>query len=179
MNEPGFSELDFSHLKLTLGGGMAVQRSVAEKWKEVTGAPLIEAMALQASAHLRSMTSKSLVAMLVYQFRQRLFLSKMMMVTILLMEKMEKFVLRSQVMQGCYNRPEETTKVMTDDGYFRTGDIGHMNSDGFVKIVDRKKDMILVSGFNVYPNEVEDVVSSHPGVFESAALVFLMKNRRR
>ena len=73
-------------------------------------------------------------------------------------------------MQGYWNRPEETSKVMTDDGYFRTGDIGHMSEDGYVKIVDRKKDMILVSGFNVYPNEIEDVVSSHPGVFESAAV---------
>ena len=174
MNEPGFSELDFSHLKLTLGGGMAVQRSVAEKWKEVTGAPLIEAYGLtetSPAACMNPMTSKEFSGNVGLPISSTIVSIKDDDGNDLAHgEDGEICIKGTQVMQGYYNRPEETAKVMTDDGYFRTGDIGHMNSDGFVKIVDRKKDMILVSGFNVYPNEVEDVVSSHPGVFESAAV---------
>ncbi len=174
LNEPGFSDLDFSHLKLTLGGGMAVQRSVAEKWKEVTGAPLIEAYGLtetSPAACMNPMTSKE------FSGNVGLPISSTFVSikdddgnNLALGEDGEICIKGPQVMQGYYNRPEETANVMTSDGYFRTGDIGHMDANGYVKIVDRKKDMILVSGFNVYPNEVEDVVSSHPGVFESAAV---------
>jgi long-chain acyl-CoA synthetase len=174
MNEPGFSELDFSHLKLTLGGGMAVQRSVAEKWKEVTGAPLIEAYGLtetSPAACMNPMTSKEFSGNVGLPISSTIVSIKDDDGNDLAHgEDGEICIKGPQVMQGYYNRPEETDNVMTSDGYFRTGDIGHMSTDGFVKIVDRKKDMILVSGFNVYPNEVEDVVSSHPGVFESAAV---------
>ena len=174
MNEPGFSELDFSHLKLTLGGGMAVQRSVAEKWKDITGAPLIEAYGLtetSPAACMNPMTSKEFSGNVGLPISSTIVSIKDDDGNDLAHgEDGEICIKGPQVMQGYYNRPDETEKVMTSDGYFRTGDIGHMNSDGFVKIVDRKKDMILVSGFNVYPNEVEDVVSSHPGVFESAAV---------
>jgi long-chain acyl-CoA synthetase len=174
MNEPGFSELDFSPLKLTLGGGMAVQRSVAEKWKEITGAPLIEAYGLtetSPAACMNPMTSKEFSGNVGLPISSTIVSIKDDDGNDLAHgEDGEICIKGPQVMQGYYNRPDETEKVMTSDGYFRTGDIGHMSTDGFVKIVDRKKDMILVSGFNVYPNEVEDVVSSHPGVFESAAV---------
>ncbi|MAW08090.1 MAG: long-chain-fatty-acid--CoA ligase [Halobacteriovoraceae bacterium] len=174
LNEPGFSDLDFSHLKLTLGGGMAVQRSVAEKWKEVTGAPLIEAYGLtetSPAACMNPMTSKEFSGTVGLPISSTFVSIKDDDGNDLsLGEDGEICIKGPQVMQGYYNRPEETAKVMTGDGYFRTGDIGHMDANGYVKIVDRKKDMILVSGFNVYPNEVEDVVSSHPGVFESAAV---------
>jgi long-chain acyl-CoA synthetase len=174
MNEPGFSELDFSHLKLTLGGGMAVQRSVAEKWKEITGAPLIEAYGLtetSPAACMNPMTLKEFSGTVGLPISSTIVSIKDDDGNDLAHgEDGEICIKGPQVMQGYYNRPEETAKVMTSDGFFRTGDIGHMSPDGYVKIVDRKKDMILVSGFNVYPNEVEDVVSSHPGVFESAAV---------
>ena len=174
LNEPGFSDLDFSHLKLTLGGGMAVQRSVAEKWKDVTGAPLIEAYGLtetSPAACMNPMTLKEFSGTVGLPISSTIVSIKDDDGNDLAHgEDGEICIKGPQVMQGYYNRPEETDKVMTSDGYFRTGDIGHMSPDGYVKIVDRKKDMILVSGFNVYPNEVEDVVSSHPGVFESAAV---------
>ena len=174
LNTPGFEDLDFSNVRLSLGGGMAVQKAVADKWKEVTGAPLIEAYGLtetSPAACINPMTLKSFNGTVGLPISSTFVSIKDDDGKDLAFNEDGEICIKGpQVMQGYWNRPEETAKVMTDDGYFRTGDIGHMSEDGYVKIVDRKKDMILVSGFNVYPNEIEDVVSSHPGVFESAAV---------
>lgn len=174
LNTPEFSEVDFSTLKLTLGGGMAVQKSVAEKWKAVTGTPLIEAYGLtetSPAACINPMHSKA------YNGKIGLPISSTEIViknddevTLPTGEIGEICIKGPQVMRGYWNRPEETEKVMTKDGFFKSGDIGLMDEEGYFQIVDRKKDMILVSGFNVYPNEIEDVISAHPKVFESAAI---------
>ncbi len=173
-NSEDFKKLDFSSLKLTLGGGMAVQRAVAEKWKEITGVPLIEAYGLTETSPAASINPMNLKE---YNGKIGLPISSTDMVVrdddgndVPLGEPGEICIKGPQVMQGYYNKPEETAKVMTEDGYFRTGDIAVMDGDGFFKIVDRKKDMILVSGFNVYPNEVEDVIASNPKVLEVAAV---------
>ena len=174
LNTPGFEDLDFSNVRLSLGGGMAVQKAVADQWKEVTGAPLIEAYGLtetSPAACINPMTLKSFNGTVGLPISSTFVSIKDDDGKDLSFNEDGEICIKGpQVMQGYWNRPEETAKVMTDDGYFRTGDIGHMSEDGYVKIVDRKKDMILVSGFNVYPNEIEDVISSHPGVFESAAV---------
>jgi long-chain acyl-CoA synthetase len=175
MNAPGFKELDFSHLKMSLGGGMAVQRAVAERWKEVTGRPLIEAYGLTETSP--GACINPFVEGAEYNGTCGLPISSTT-VTIRdddarilpLGETGEICIAGPQVMKGYWNRADETAKVMTADGAFRTGDIGFMNPEGYVKIVDRKKDMILVSGFNVYPNEVEDVVAMMPGVLEVCAV---------
>ena len=175
MNTPGFSQLDFSGLKLSLGGGMAVQRAVAEKWKKVTGCPLLEAYGLTETSP--GACINPLVAGFEYNGTCGLPIPSTV-VTIRdddgrilpLGETGEICIAGPQVMKGYWNRPDETAKVMTGDGAFRTGDIGLMTPDGYVKIVDRKKDMILVSGFNVYPNEVEDVIALMPGVLEVCAV---------
>lgn len=174
LNNEDFRNLDFSHLKVALGGGMAVQKAVAERWKEVTKVPLIEAYGLtetSPAACINPMTLKD------YNGFIGLPLSSTEVVikddegkTLEIGEVGEVCIRGPQVMQGYYNRPDETAKVMTDDHFFRTGDVGYMNENGYVKLVDRKKDMILVSGFNVYPNEIEDVVATHPKVLESAAV---------
>lgn len=172
--KPEFANVDFSKLKLTLGGGMAVQRSVAEKWKKITGVPLIEAYGLTETSPAACINPMDLKD---YNGSIGLPISNTV-VTIKdddgkdlpTGEVGEICIQGPQVMRGYWNRPEETAKVMTSDGFFKTGDIGVMDENGFFKIVDRKKDMILVSGFNVYPNEVEDVVTAHPKVFESAAI---------
>ena len=174
LDTPGFSDLDFSALRLSLGGGMAVQKAVADKWKQVTGAPLIEAYGLTETSPAACMNPLTLKD---FNGTVGLPISSTSVAikddegnNLGFGERGEISIKGPQVMQGYWQRSEETEKVMTPDGYFRTGDIGIMSEDGYVKIVDRKKDMILVSGFNVYPNEIEEVVSSHPGVFESAAI---------
>jgi long-chain acyl-CoA synthetase len=175
MNTPGFAELDFSHLKLSLGGGMAVQRAVAERWKKMTGRPLLEAYGLTETS------PGACINPLVDGFEYNGTAGLPIPSTIItirddagrilpLGETGEICIAGPQVMKGYWNRPDETAKVMTEDGAFRTGDIGLMTPDGYVKIVDRKKDMILVSGFNVYPNEVEDVIAMMPGVQEVCAV---------
>lgn len=174
LNNPEFASVDFSNLKVALGGGMAVQRAVAERWKQVTGVPLIEAYGLtetSPAACINPMTLKD------YNGNIGLPICSTDVVikdddgkTLATGEVGEICIKGPQVMRGYWNRPDETAKVMTDDGFFRTGDIGLMDDKGFFKIVDRKKDMILVSGFNVYPNEVEEVVVTHPKVFEAAAV---------
>ncbi len=174
VNNPDFQALDFSHLKVALGGGMAVQRAVADKWKKVTGVPLIEAYGLtetSPAACINPMTLKD------YNGKIGLPIPSTDVVikdddgkTLEQGETGEICIKGPQVMKGYYNRPEETASVMTDDGFFRTGDIAFMDSDGYFKIVDRKKDMILVSGFNVYPNEVEDVIATNTKVLEVAAV---------
>ncbi len=174
LNNDEFRKLDFSGLKLTLGGGMAVQKAVAERWKQVTGRPLIEAYGLtetSPAACINPMTLKEFNGFIGLPISSTdVEIKDDDGKTVSDGEIGEISIRGPQVMEGYYNLPEETAKVMTPDGFFKTGDLGYMTEEGFVKIVDRKKDMILVSGFNVYPNEVEDVVVQHPKVLEVAAI---------
>ncbi|MDD4973947.1 MAG: AMP-binding protein [Bacteriovorax sp.] len=174
LNNPQFKTVDFSSLKLTLGGGMAVQKSVAEKWKETTGKALIEAYGLtetSPAACINPMDLKKFNGFIGLPIPStNVEIKDDLEKTLPLGENGEICVKGPQVMPGYWNRDDETAKVMTKDGFLKTGDIGVMNADGFIKIVDRKKDMIIVSGFNVYPNEIEEVVSLHPKVFEVAAV---------
>lgn len=174
LNNDDFRKLDFSGLKLTLGGGMAVQKAVAERWKQVTGRPLIEAYGLtetSPAACINPMTLKEFNGYIGLPISStEVEIKDDDGKTLPYGEIGEISIKGPQVMDGYYNLPEETAKVMTPDGFFKTGDLGYMTEEGFVKIVDRKKDMILVSGFNVYPNEVEDVVVQHPKVLEVAAI---------
>jgi long-chain acyl-CoA synthetase len=174
LNNPDFAKLDFSALKVCNGGGMAVQRAVAERWLKVTGCAICEGYGL-------SETSPSLTCNATdakeYSGDIGLPLPNTLIsirddngLPVAQGEPGEICAKGPQVMSGYWNRPDETAKVMTADGYFRTGDIGVMDPNGRFKIVDRKKDMILVSGFNVYPNEIEDVVAGHAGVLECAAV---------
>ncbi|HSN21174.1 MAG TPA: AMP-binding protein [Usitatibacter sp.] len=175
LDTPGFAELDFSRLKLALGGGMAVQRAVAERWKRVTGKPLLEAYGLTETSP--GACINPLVEGADYNGTAGLPIPSTV-VTIRddegrilpVGETGEICIAGPQVMKGYWNRPDETARAMTADGAFRTGDIGLLTPEGYVKIVDRKKDMILVSGFNVYPNEVEDVIAMLPGVREVCAV---------
>jgi long-chain acyl-CoA synthetase len=175
MNTPGFDKLDFSGLKLTLGGGMAVQRAVAERWKEITKCPLLEAYGLTETSP--GACINPLVAGFEYNGTAGLPIPSTVITIrdddcriLPLGETGEICIAGPQVMKGYWNRPDETAKVMTPDGAFRTGDIGLMTPEGYVKIVDRKKDMISVSGFKVFPNEVEDVIAMMPGVREVCAV---------
>ncbi|RUO59528.1 long-chain-fatty-acid--CoA ligase FadD [Pseudidiomarina insulisalsae] len=174
LNTEGFKDLDFSNLKIALGGGMAVQRSVAEHWERVTKSRLLEGYGLTECSpvvtvnptdieHYNGTIGVPLPSTLVRVVDTET--SK----EVAQGETGELQVKGPQVMVGYLNRPDETDKVM-DDGWFCTGDIGLMDENGFFKIVDRKKDMILVSGFNVYPNEIEDVMVDHPKVLEAAAV---------
>jgi long-chain acyl-CoA synthetase len=174
LNNEDFKKLDFSTLKVTLGGGMAVQRPVAEAWKATTGKPLIEAYGLTETSPAACINPLTLPA---YNGMIGLPISSTDCKIIddeenevAVGERGEIAIKGPQVMQGYWNRPEETAKVMTKDGFFKTGDIGVEDESGYFKIVDRKKDMILVSGFNVYPNEIEDVVAAHPKILEVAAI---------
>lgn len=173
LNTPGFAELDFSKLRITLGGGMAVQRSVAEHWQRVTGNVLTQAWGLTETSPAACVNPFGLT-----EFNGSIGLPiPSTEITIRndegrelpLGEVGEICVRGPQVMLGYWNRPDETAQVMIGD-WLRTGDIGRMDHGGFVFIEDRKKDMIIVSGFNVYPNEVESVVAAHPGVLEVAAV---------
>ena len=174
LNNPEFEKLNFSSLKVALGGGMAVQQAVAERWKKVTGKTLAEAYGLTETSPAVCINPLDLP-----EFNHSIGLPISSTDVSLrdddgyevsLGMPGELCVKGPQVMKGYYNRPEETARTFTHDGYLRTGDVATIDKQGFVRIVDRKKDMILVSGFNVYPNEVEDVVASHPGVMEVAAL---------
>jgi long-chain acyl-CoA synthetase len=174
VNNPEFGQLDFSSMHLTLGGGMAVQEAVAVKWKLLTGCTLIEAYGLTETSPAATINPLDLPA---YNGTIGLPISSTELALrddlgkdVALGAPGEICIRGPQVMAGYWNRPDETAKAMTPDGFFMTGDIGVMDEQGFVKIVDRKKDMILVSGFNVYPNEIEGVVAMHPGVLESAAV---------
>ncbi len=174
LNTPGFSELDFSNLRMTLGGGMAVQRAVADKWKKTTGVPLIEAYGLTETSPAACINPMTLED---YNGAIGLPISSTECRVIdtdgnpqPTGETGELCVKGPQVMKGYWNRPEETAKVLDSDGWLKTGDMAKMDEQGFFYIVDRKKDMILVSGFNVYPNEIEDVVAAHPKVLEVGAI---------
>jgi long-chain acyl-CoA synthetase len=176
LNTPGFAELDFSQLKVTLGGGMAVQRAVAERWKQVTKTPLVEAYGLTETSP-GACINPFVEGGMEFNGTAGLPLPSTVITIrdddgniLPIGQTGEICIAGPQVMKGYWQRPDETAKVMTPDGAFRTGDIGFMNDMGFVKIVDRKKDMILVSGFNVYPNEIEDVIAMHPGVLEVCAV---------
>ncbi len=174
LNNEEFKKLDFSHLKVALGGGMAVQKAVAERWKQVTGRPLIEAYGLtetSPAACINPMSLKDYNGFIGLPIPStEVEIKDDNGKTLPLGEIGEICIRGPQVMAGYYNRPEETAKVMAQDGVFKTGDLGFMNEQGYTKIVDRKKDMILVSGFNVYPNELEDVIAQHPKVLECAAI---------
>jgi len=174
VNNAEFRKLDFSSLRLTLGGGMAVQEAVAVKWKEVTGVPLIEAYGLTETSPAATINPLDLPA---YNGSIGLPISSTELMlrddaghAVSLGQPGEICIRGPQVMAGYWQRQDETDKVIDRDGWFATGDIGIMDERGYVRIVDRKKDMILVSGFNVYPNEIEAVVAMHPGVLECAAI---------
>jgi long-chain acyl-CoA synthetase len=170
LNTPGFKDIDFSQLKLTLGGGMAVQRAVAEHWKNVTGAPLLEAYGLTETSPAACINPLNLK-----NFNGKIGLPISSTDCSIqdddwnelpIGETGEICIRGPQVMQGYWKRPKDTSEVLSADGWLHTGDIGFMDEQGYVQIVDRKKDMILVSGFNVYPNEIENVLVNHPGVLE-------------
>jgi long-chain acyl-CoA synthetase len=173
-NDPDFSRLDFSGLVVSNGGGMAVQRATADKWLKVTGCPIVEGYGLSETSPVA--TSNRLD---VKEFSGTIGLpvpSTEISIRddegaqVALGHPGEICIRGPQVMAGYWNRPDETSNVMTADGFFKSGDIGIMDERGYVRIVDRKKDMILVSGFNVYPTEIEQVVGLHPGVLECAAI---------
>ena len=173
-NHPDFDKVDWSHLKVSLGGGMAVQSAVAKLWIEKTGCPICEGYGLSEtspSASCNPVTSRSFTGTIGVPIPSTWF--KLLDDDgrdVAPGQPGEIAIKGPQVMAGYWQRPEETAKVMTADGYFRSGDIGTVDEHGFFKIVDRKKDMILVSGFNVYPNEIEDVVGMLPGVLEAACV---------
>lgn len=174
LNNEEFREMNFQHLKISVAGGMALQKAVALRWNEVTGTKVLEGYGLTETSPVVCVNPvdgsdrvgtiglpvpSTLVRMLDDDGKE-----------VPIGEAGELCVKGPQVMKGYWQRPDETAKVMTSDGWLRTGDIGVMEQDGYCKIVDRKKDLIIVSGFNVYPNEIEDVIASHPGVLEVAAI---------
>lgn len=174
LNTPGFEAADFSRLKLAIGGGMAMQQAVADRWREVTGVPIIEAYGL----------TETSPAAVVNRLDQKEFTGSIGLPLpstevairddggndLAFGTPGELCVRGPQVMQGYWGRPEATGEVLSEDGWLRTGDVAVMDEKGYLRIVDRKKDMINVSGFNVYPNEIEEVAALHPGVLESGAV---------
>ena len=169
LNQEAFGKFDFSGLKIAVGGGMAVQKATAEKWKSVTGVPLAEGYGLTETAPVATCNpidgTERIGTIGMPLPNTEVMIADDAGNPVALGERGEILIKGPQVMRGYWNRPEETALVMHGD-WFKSGDIGVMDADGFTKIVDRKKEMILVSGFNVYPNEVEDVVASCPGVLE-------------
>ena len=174
LNTPGFEQLDFSHLKVTLGGGMAVQRAVAEKWKQVTGCTLAEAYGLTETSPgvcINPLDLKDYNGSIGLPLPSTDVCVKDDAGKVLATGEIGELCVKGpQVMKGYWQRPEETAKVIDGDGWLHTGDMARMDERGYFYIVDRKKDMILVSGFNVYPNEVEDVIAGLDGVLEVAAV---------
>ena len=174
INNAEFKKLDFSSTKLCLGGGMAVQRVVAEQWQQITGKPLVEGYGLtetSPSATINRLDLKTYSGSIGLPLPSTIVTIRDDNETILATGEIGEICIDGpQVMKGYWQRDDETAKVMTRDGAFKTGDIGVMDVHGYIKIVDRKKDMILVSGFNVYPNEIEDVVAACPGVLEVCAV---------
>lgn len=174
VNNPDFAKVNFSQLRVAIGGGAAVQRAVAERWQHITQTPLIEGYGLTECSPTVTVNPLDLKA-----FNGSIGLPVPSTEVSIrnadgqelpVGEAGELCVRGPQVMQGYWQRPHETAAVMTADGFLRTGDVAVMDGNGFLKLVDRLKDMILVSGFNVYPNEIEDVVMMHPGVLEVAAV---------
>jgi long-chain acyl-CoA synthetase len=180
MNNPDFAKLDFSGLKICNGGGMSVQQSVADKWLKMTGAPIIEGYGLSETSPVATANRcdiKEFTGMigLPYPSTEIAILDDDGK-PVALGEPGEIAIRGPQVMAGYWQRDDETAKSMTADGFFKTGDVGIMDARGYTKIVDRKKDMILVSGFNVYPTEIEGVIAAHPGVLECACVGVPDKN---
>ena len=169
LNQEAFGKLDFSGLKIAVGGGMAVQKATAEKWKAVTGVPLAEGYGLTETAPVATCNpidgTERIGTIGMPLPNTEVMIADDAGNPVPLGERGEIFIKGPQVMKGYWNRPEETALVMQGD-WFKSGDIGVMDADGYTKIVDRKKEMILVSGFNVYPNEVEDAIASCLGVLE-------------
>jgi long-chain acyl-CoA synthetase len=173
LHTPGFENIDFSHLKITLGGGMAVQAAVAQRWKQVTGCILTQAWGLTETSPAATInpTGDDFNGSIGLPIPSTEIAIKDDDGKDLPIGEVGEICVRGpQVMRGYWNRPDETAKVMLPDGWLRTGDVGHMDERGFVYLHDRKKDLILVSGFNVYPNEVEAVAVTHPAVLEAAAV---------
>lgn len=173
-NDPAFAKLDFSELVISNGGGMAVQQATAEKWTRITGCPVVEGYGLSETAPVATINRLDLE-----QFNGSIGLPVPNTEIAIrdddgndvpLGQRGEICIRGPQVMAGYWHRPEDTAQAIGPDGFFKTGDIGVMDAEGFTRIVDRKKDMILVSGFNVYPTEIEQVVNLHPGVLECAAI---------
>jgi len=174
LNNPDFSKIDFSMLKLCNGGGMAVQKAVNDRWRAITGKSIVEGYGLSETAPVATANPADSE-----EFTGTIGLPIPSTEIAILDDNSQPVPLGQtgeiairgpQVMVGYWQRPEETSQVMTVDGFFKSGDIGFMDERGYVTIVDRKKDMVLVSGFNVYPNEVEGVVAMHPGVLECAVV---------
>jgi long-chain acyl-CoA synthetase len=173
-NQPDFAKLDFSQLAISNGGGMAVQETVAKKWLAITGCPIVEGYGLsETSAGVTCNPTDSAeytgtIGLPLPNVEIKILDDQGKEVA--LGEAGEIAIKGPQVMEGYWQRPDETALVMTPDGFFKSGDVGEMDARGYIKIVDRKKDMIVVSGFKVFPNEIEGVVASHPGVLECAAI---------
>jgi long-chain acyl-CoA synthetase len=174
MNNPEFAKLDFSGLKISLGGGMAVQQAVADRWVKMTGCPILEAYGLSETSPGATSNPADATA---YTGTIGLPIPSTEIAILdddgqpVAMGQPGEIAIRGpQVMAGYWNNPDETAKVMTADGFFKSGDVGIMDERGYTRIVDRKKDMILVSGFNVYPNEIEGVIAGHPDVLECACI---------
>ncbi len=174
LHNEDFRKLDFSAMRICIGGGTAVQKAVADRWKQVTGRTLLEGYGLSETSPSATMNPLN-----VAEYTGSIGLPLPSTEIVLRDDggnevpsgsRGEIFIRGPQVMKGYWNQPEETAKVLGSDGFLATGDIGVMDEQGYVRIVDRKKDMILVSGFNVYPNEIESVVAMHPGVLECAAI---------
>jgi len=174
VNQPDFAAVDFSNLRLTLGGGMATQKAVAEKWKKITGTPIVEAYGLTEASpgvccnplNIEAYSGGIGLPVPSTEVELRDADGKEVPVG----QPGELWVRGPQVMKGYWNRPEETAKTIDARGFLETGDIAVMDEKGWLKLVDRKKDLIVVSGFNVYPNEIEDVAASHPKVLEAACI---------
>ncbi len=174
VNLPVFSKVNFSTMKVALGGGMAVHPAVAEKWKRLTGHPICEAYGLTETSPAVTINSPD-----VSNFNGSIGLpiaSTEVKITddegheLPINQAGELCIKGPQVMQGYWNRPDETQQVLSDEGWLKTGDIAKVDEGGFVYIVDRKKDMVDVSGFNVYPNEIEEILTKHPGILEAAVI---------
>jgi long-chain acyl-CoA synthetase len=174
LNSPGCDQIDFSMLKTSIGGGSATQRAVADAWLKTTGCAICEAYGLSETSPgltCNPMDTETFTGSIGVPLPSTyISIRDKDGEEVPVGEAGEICAKGPQVMAGYWNRPDETANAMTSDGFFRTGDIGVMSPDGYIKIVDRKKDVILVSGFNVYPNEIEEVIVSHPGVLECAVI---------
>ncbi len=174
LNHPDILKVDFSRLKVSMGGGMAVQKSVSDRWLNLTGCSICEGYGLSETSPVASANPvdgsgiPGTIGMPLPGTEIKILDDDGNEVPI--GQAGEIAIRGPQVMAGYWENPEETAKVMTADGFFKSGDIGVMDKNGYTKVVDRKKDMILISGFNVYPNEIEDVVAMHPGVLECACV---------
>jgi long-chain acyl-CoA synthetase len=173
LHVPEFAELDFSTLRVAIGGGAAIQSEVARRWKDMTGTALVEGYGLTEASPvvcINPIANPKLGTVGLPVPSTEVTIRDTAGKVLAVGEEGEVWVRGPQVMLGYWGRPEETKGVLTADGWLRTGDIGAFDAQGYLKLLDRKKDMIIVSGFKVFPNEVEDVVMQHPGVLEAAVI---------